>query len=96
MKMTGLWTLYEDDIRILGLSPYTLKAYSLQFKVLVREIGNLNIEEVSFEFLRGYLAKQSQHLKPSSLGNRIRFLRSLFRFAFEEGLTTNIDCPRWI
>jgi hypothetical protein len=37
MKMTDLWMLYEADKRILGFSPHTLKAYSLQLKVL-REI----------------------------------------------------------
>ncbi|GIP38964.1 hypothetical protein J31TS4_22440 [Paenibacillus sp. J31TS4] len=84
MKMTDLWTLY-DDKRIMGFSPHTLKAYSLQFKVLTREIGNLNVEEVSLDLLKAYLAKQSQRLKPSSLGHRIRFIRSLFRFAIEEG-----------
>ncbi|GEC92280.1 hypothetical protein BBR01nite_46110 [Brevibacillus brevis] len=35
--------------------------------------------------LKEYLAKQSGRLKPSSLGHRIRFIRSLSRFAFEEG-----------
>jgi integrase/recombinase XerD len=85
MKMTDLWKLYEADKRILGFSPHTLKAYSLQLKVLTREIGNLNIAEVTLDLLKGYLAKQSERLKPSSLGHRIRFIRSLFRFAFEEG-----------
>jgi integrase/recombinase XerD len=99
MKMTDLWTLYEADKRILGFSPYTLKAYSLQFKVLTREIGNLNIGEVTLELLKEYLAKQSERLKPSSLGHRIRFIRSLFRFAFEEGLiaknpTTKLREPK--
>ncbi|XEC94474.1 site-specific integrase [Paenibacillus tarimensis] len=85
MKLMDLWMLYEADKRILGFSPHTLKAYSLQLKVLIREIGNLEIEEVSLPLLKDYLAKQSERLKPSSLGHRIRFVRSLFRFAFEEG-----------
>jgi site-specific recombinase XerD len=85
MKMSELWFLYEADKRILGFSPYTLKAYSLQIKVLIRDIGNLDIEEVSLTLLKEYLAKQLERLKPSSLGHRIRFVRSLFRFAFEEG-----------
>jgi len=85
MKMNDLWTLYEADKRILGYSPHTLDAYSLQFKVLTRDIGNLNIGEVTLDLLKEYLAKQSGRLKPSSLGHRIRFIRSLFRFAFEEG-----------
>jgi integrase/recombinase XerD len=88
MKLMDLWMLYEADKRILGFSPHTLKAYSLQLNVLIREIGNLEIEEVSLTLLKDYLAKQSERLKPSSLGHRIRFVRSLFRFAFEEAHIT--------
>ncbi|RCW40102.1 tyrosine-type recombinase/integrase [Paenibacillus prosopidis] len=85
MKLNDLWLLYEADKRILGFSPFTLKAYSLQLKMLIDELGDLEIEEVSLNLLKEYLAKQSERLKPSSLGHRIRFVRSLFRFAFEEG-----------
>jgi site-specific recombinase XerD len=85
MKLNELWMMYEADKRILGFSPHTMKAYSLQLKMLIREIGDLEIEEISLNLLKDYLAKQSERLKPSSLGHRIRFIRSLFRFAFEEG-----------
>jgi site-specific recombinase XerD len=69
----------------MGFSPHTLKAYSLQLNVLTREIGDLELEEVTLPLLKEYLAKQSERLKPNSLGHRIRFIRSLFRYAFEEG-----------
>ncbi|MDQ0899894.1 tyrosine-type recombinase/integrase [Paenibacillus sp. V4I7] len=85
MKLDELWMLYEADKRILGYSPHTLKAYFLQLKMLIREMGNLELEEVSLNLLKDYLAKQTERLKPSSLGHRIRIVRSLFRFAFEEG-----------
>jgi len=85
MKLNDLWKLYEADKRILGFSKHTLKAYALQLKILVREIGDLEIEEISLNLLKEYLAKEYERLKPSSLGHRIRFVRSLFRFAFEEG-----------
>jgi site-specific recombinase XerD len=85
MKMNELWMLYEADKRILGFSPHTLKAYSYQLKVLIRDIGNIDIEEVSLTLLKEYLEKQSERLKPSSLAHRIRFVKSLFRFASEEG-----------
>lgn len=67
MKMTDLWMLYDADKRILGFSPHTLKAYSLQLNVLIRDIGSLDLEEVSLTLLKEYLAKQSERLKPSSL-----------------------------
>jgi hypothetical protein len=66
MKLNELWMLYEADKRILGFSSHTLKAYSLQLKMLIREIGDLEIEEVTLNLLKDYLAKQSTRLKPSS------------------------------
>ncbi|MDB5055681.1 MAG: integrase [Bacilli bacterium] len=85
MNLKDLWKMYEADKRILGFSQHTLKAYNLQFKILHREIGDIEIDEISLNLLKEYLSKQSERLKPSSLGHRIRFIRSLFRFAFEEG-----------
>jgi hypothetical protein len=60
VKLMDLWMLYEADKRILGFSPHTLKAYCLQLKVLVREIENVEIEEVTLTLLKDYLAKQSE------------------------------------
>jgi integrase/recombinase XerD len=88
MTLKDLWKLYEADKRILGFSTHTMKAYFLQLKMLVREMGDLEIEEISLNLLKDYFAKVSERLKPSSLGHRIRFVRSLFRFAFEEGHIT--------
>ncbi len=42
MILSELWRLYEADKRIQGFSPSTLKAYALQFKMLVRELGDLD------------------------------------------------------
>jgi site-specific recombinase XerD len=88
MTLKDIWKLYEADKRILGFSTHTMKAYFLQLKMLVREMGDLEIEEISLNLLKDYFAKVSERLKPSSLGHRIRFVRSLFRFAFEEGHIT--------
>jgi site-specific recombinase XerD len=85
MYLSELWNLYKADKRILGFSPHTIKAYSLQLNVLTREIGDLELEDVTLPLLKEYLAKQSERLKASSLGHRIRFIRSIFRYAFEEG-----------
>ncbi|WP_338113186.1 site-specific integrase [Paenibacillus artemisiicola] len=84
MNLSELWHHYESDKRIQGFSANTLKAYSLQLKMLVTELGDLEITEITLNLLKEYLAKQSDRLKPSSLGHRIRFVRSLFRFAYEE------------
>jgi integrase/recombinase XerD len=85
MKWTELWVLYDADKRIQGFSTHTLNAYALQLKMVTAGVNDLEIEAITLDLLKGYLSKQSVRLKPSSLGHRIRFVRSLFRFAFEEG-----------
>jgi integrase/recombinase XerD len=90
MILSELWKAYESDKRIQSFSPNTLKAYALQLRILVKELGDLDISEITIHLLKEYLAKKSERLKPSSLGHRIRFVRSLFRFAYEEiYLTSN-------
>lgn len=85
MNLSELWKFYEADKRFQGFSQHALKTYSLQLKMLVSELGDLEIEVITLQVLKEYLAKQSERLKPSSLGHRNRFVRSLFRFGFEEG-----------
>ncbi|WP_274483983.1 phage integrase SAM-like domain-containing protein [Paenibacillus polymyxa] len=89
MKLSELWRLYEADKRIQGFSTRTLKAYALQHKMLMQELGNLDITEITLTMLKEYMAKQADRLKPSSLGHRIRFVRSLFRYAYEETYLTS-------
>ncbi|MBP1991514.1 tyrosine-type recombinase/integrase [Paenibacillus eucommiae] len=84
MNLSELWRVYEADKRIQGFSPKTLKPYVLQHKMLMLELGDLEISEITLTMLKEYLAKQADRLKPSSLGHRIRFVRSLFRYAYEE------------
>lgn len=88
MLLSQAWSAYEADKRLEGYSPYTLKAYQLQARLLIRAIGDAEIAEVTFEALKGYLAKDAERLKPASIGHRIRFLKSLFRWAQDEGHVT--------
>ena len=80
---------YEADKRIEGFPPQTLRAYSLQMKLLIKYFGNIQISEVSTSDLKQYLADSSIDLKPSSLAHRIRFIKSLFRWSHEEGIIVN-------
>jgi site-specific recombinase XerD len=89
MILSELWQAYESEKRIQGFSPNTLKAYGLQLRILIKELGDLNISEITQQLLKEYLAKQADRLKPSSLGQRIRFVRSLFRYAYEESYLTS-------
>ncbi len=84
MLILEAWGVCEKDRTILGYSPKTLEAYRIQANLLARELGNIDIEAVTCERLKEYLYKQKQ-LKPASLGFRIRFLRSFFRWAADEG-----------
>lgn len=57
--------------------------------MLVLELGNLDVTEVTLTILKEYLAKQAVRLKPNSLGHRIRFIRSLSRYAYKETYLTS-------
>ncbi|GKU80038.1 tyrosine-type recombinase/integrase [Paenibacillus sp. L3-i20] len=89
MNLSELWRSYEADKRIQGFSPKTLKAYILQHRMLMSELGDHDIADITLTMLKEYLAKQADRLKPSSLGHRIRFVRSLFRYAYEEAYLTS-------
>lgn len=48
MLISDLWSLYEADKRIQGFSTNTLRAYALQLKLLVKELGDLDISKGSY------------------------------------------------
>ncbi len=85
MLLSKTWELYESDKKIEGFSPQTLKAYHLQSKLLIQYFNDVNIESLTTDRLKEYLAKSSEHLKPSSLAHRIRYIKSIFRWSHEEG-----------
>lgn len=88
MILSELWRLYETDKHIQGFSPKTLKAYFLQHSMLMKELGDLDITEITLTLLKEYLLKESNRLKPSSFGHRILIVRSLFRYSFEDTYLT--------
>lgn len=85
MLLTEAWQIYAADKQIEGFSPHTLKGYKIQHNLLVRYFGDIDIETVTLPDLKRYLVDTGSHLKPSSLGMRIRFIRAFFRWASEEG-----------
>ena len=85
MLLSEAWRLYAADKQIEGFSPATLRGYKIQLNLLVRYFGDIDIEEVTLVSLKTYLIDAGSHLKPSSLGARIRFIRAFFRWAAEEG-----------
>jgi len=85
MLISEAYKYYFEDKKLLGYSPYTLKAYGIQSNLLIRYFGDINIEDVEYSTLKEYLISLT-HLKPSSLGHRIRHIRSFFHFLLDEGL----------
>ena len=72
MLLSEAWKKYQQDKKIEGYSILTLKTYSFQFNLLLRYFGDLDMSCISTEKLKEYLIRTGDHLKPSSLGHRIR------------------------
>jgi integrase/recombinase XerD len=85
LLLSQAWETYESDKRIEGFSPQTLKAYKLQSALLIRFLKDVQLDTITTDQLKAYLAKSSENLKPASLAHRIRFMKSLFRWSHEEG-----------
>lgn len=85
MLLSEAWEKYYSDKKIEGYSSLTLKMYRFQCNLLKRYYGDRSMNEITTEHLKQYLIEAGEHLKPSSLGHRIRFIKSLFKWAHEEG-----------
>ena len=84
MLLSQAWETYESDKRIEGFSPQTLKAYQLQVTLLIRYFEDVEINSLTTEQLKGYLSESSKTLK-ASLAHRVRSIKSLLRWSYEEG-----------
>lgn len=85
MKLSEAWDLYEIDKTIEKYSPATLRGYKVQMGLLIRHYEDIDIEDITLMSLKNYLIEKAGHLKPQSLGARIRFIRAFFRWAADEG-----------
>jgi len=85
MLLSEVWEKYQLDKKIEGYSPLTLKTYCFQFNLLLRFFGDIDMSQFSTEKLKGYLIQAGDHLKPSSLGHRVRCIKSLFKWSHDEG-----------
>ncbi|MDQ0413365.1 MULTISPECIES: hypothetical protein, partial [Mesobacillus] len=55
MLLSTAWKSYKADKRIEGFSPYTLKAYGIQAKLLIGYFNDQKIDSVDTEGLKKYL-----------------------------------------
>lgn len=83
MKISEAWLIFASEKRMENYSPLTLKSYESQCKTLISALGDLDMGEVKYQHLIEYLQYKSAHLKPVSLADRIKFARSLFRWALD-------------
>jgi integrase/recombinase XerD len=67
-----------------GFSSHTINAYRLQHKILIRDIGDLDLCQITLQLLRGHLSHNG-HLKAASMGHKVRAIKSLFNLFYEEG-----------
>jgi len=85
MLLSEAWKKYQQDKKIEGYLLLTLKTYRFQYNLLLRFFGDIDMNEFSTEKLKDYLIQSGGHLKPYSLGHRVRCVKSLFRWSHEEG-----------
>jgi integrase/recombinase XerD len=78
------WNLYKADKEIQGYSTQKLKVYSVQLSLLIRYLGDIKITDITTESIKLYLGEVAAELKAASLCHRIRFIKSLFKWAQEE------------
>lgn len=83
MLLSEAWSKYQSDKKIEGYSSLTLKMYGFQYNLLKRFFSDVKMKEFTTENLKQYLIDDGEHLKPSSLGHRIRFIKSLFKWTHE-------------
>ena len=85
MLISQMFEKYKKDKELEGYSPHTLKAYKIQSNLLIRYFGDIEFEDMTIDMLKDYIASQIEKLKPSSIGHRVKFLKSINRWAFELG-----------
>lgn len=85
MRLSAASSLYLSLRAQEGFSRYTIRAYRVQHNLLIRDIGDVEIGTITLECLREHVQRH-MHLKPSSLGHKVRAIKSLFKWLVEEEL----------
>ena len=94
MLLSEVWELYKSDKQLEGYSPHTIKSYELQNELFIRSQGDINIEEVTYQMMKEYLAESAKKLKPSSIAFRMKYFRSIWRYAIDEGIVSENPASR--
>src|SRR5699024_3317665 len=85
MLLSEAWKKYQSDKKIEGYSSLTLKMYGFQHNLLMHFAGYIKMSHFTTDKVKQYLVGAGGHLRASSLGHRIRFIKSLLQRTHEEG-----------
>lgn len=85
MLVSEVWIRYKSDKQLEGNSPKTLEQYGMYSRLFIEHVGDMLIQDVTLKTMKDYLAKDAGRLMPSSIGNRMKYFRSVWRWAHEEG-----------
>lgn len=83
MKLSQAFDAYVRVRSQEGFSPATITGYRWQWRAFMLDIGDIDIAEVTLETFRDHLSRQT-HLKASSIAVRVRSLKSIFKWLYEE------------
>src|SRR5699024_9947784 len=94
MLLSKVWELYEVDKSLEGYSKNTLDSYKLQHRLFTEWAGDISINDVTYNIIKDYLSKDAKRLAPASIAFRMKFFRSLWRYAVDEGITSENPASR--
>lgn len=87
MNLTELQREWQVDARVIGYSPHSTYLYGSLLKGALEYLGDPDVSSITSTQLRDYLSriKEDRSLTNTSMYVRVCHLRSLFRYAVEQG-----------
>lgn len=92
--LSKIWELYKSDKQLEGYSPHTLKGYELQNDLFIRCVGDIDIESVTYPAIKQYLSEHAKTMKPASISFKMKYFRSVWRYAIDEGIISKNPTSR--
>lgn len=94
MLLSEVWNQYKSDKQLEGYSPVTLKGYELQQRLFVKHQGDVHIKDVSYKAIKSYLTEHAAYMKPASISFKMKYFRSVWRYAVDEGIISENPASR--
>ena len=79
-----------NRIKNRGIFITYIKNILFSIQSIIAIFDDIDLNEFNTDRLKEYLIRSGDHLKPSSLGHRVRCVKSLFRWSHEEGYILKI------